>query len=281
MASVFTKSLRDQKWQIVGFGIALAVIGALDVFIWPAYRDALQNLQVPPALQAFLGSDLSIATGPGFLSSEFFSWTPILLIVYAVMQGTGAIAGEEGSGTLDLLLSQPVARRDVLVQKVAATCLGSALMVTVGAAGFFVSVPFVDINVTLRAITMAMANMLPITLLFFALSLWLGSTAPSRGVAAGCAIGVVTAAYFVNTLANGVRSLDSLKYASPFYYYGAGLPLVRGISWPHVVLLLGVAATFVMLALRAFERRDVATGGGDIDVLGALRLRRGARLHGG
>ena len=281
MPSVFTKSLRDQKWQILGFGLALAVIGALDVFIWPAYRDALQNLQVPAAVQAFLGSDLSIATGPGFLSSEFFSWTPILLIVYAVIQGTGAIAGEEGSGTLDLLLAQPVARRDVLVQKAAASCLGSVLMVAIGAGGFFVSVPFVDINVTLREITLAMANMLPITLFFFALSLWLSAVAPSRGLASGVAIGVVTAAYFVNTLANGVRSLDSLKYASPFYYYGAGLPLVDGIAWPHVALLLGLAAAFVVLALRAFECRDVATGGGDIDVLGALRLRRGARLHGG
>ena len=201
--------------------------------------------------------------------------------MYAVIQGTGAVAGEEGSGTLDLLLAQPVARRDVLVQKVAATCLGSVLMVAIGAGGFFVSVPFVDINVTLREITLAMANMLPITLFFFALSLWLSAVAPSRGLASGVAIGVVTAAYFVNTLAIGVRSLESLKYASPFYYYGAGLPLVNGIAWPHVALLLGIAAAFVVLALHAFARRDVATGGSDIDVLGALRLRRGARSRGG
>jgi ABC-2 type transport system permease protein len=52
-----------------------------------------------------------------------------------------------------------------------------------------------------------------------------------------------------------------LRYASPFYYYGAGLPLVKGIDWPHVALLFGVAVLFLVLALRAFERRDIAVGG--------------------
>ena len=37
-------------------------------------------------------------------------------------------------------------------------------------------------------------------------------------------------------------------------------------------MLIGVALAFVLLTLRAFERRDIATGGGsDIDLFGAMR----------
>ena len=108
--SVLRKSLRDQKWQIAGFGVSLAAIAVMDLFIWPAYRDQLQNFEMPAALEGFLGG-LSISTPEGFLTSEYFSWVPILLIVYAVIQGTGAIAGEESAGTMDLLLAQPVSRR--------------------------------------------------------------------------------------------------------------------------------------------------------------------------
>ncbi len=270
--SLFVKSLRDQKWQIAGFGLTLAVIGALDVLVWPAYKDTLQNLELPPALQAFLGSDLSIATAPGFLSSEFFSWVSVLLIVYAVIQGTGAIGGEEGSGTMDLLLAQPVARRDVVVQKAAATCLGSVLIVAIGYCGFAIAMPLVAIDVTLWDVALAMANMLPITLLFFALSLWLGSVAPSRAVASGGAIAVATASYFLNTLAQGIDALHKLKYATPFYYYGAGLSLVRGIEWAHAGLLLGISAVLFVLTLGAFERRDIATGGAaDVDLFAGVR----------
>ncbi|MHB8375334.1 MAG: ABC transporter permease subunit [Dehalococcoidia bacterium] len=273
--NIISKSLRDQRWQILGFGIALASMSSTTVFLWPSVRDTLQNFELPAAVKAFLGTDLSIATAAGYLSARYFGWIIVLLITYAVIQGTGAVAGEEGAGTMDLLLAQPVRRRDVLLQRTAAVCAGAAAITMLGWLGFAISVPFVGIQTSLADTLVASANMLPITLFFFALSLWLGAVAPSRGLASGVAIGLVTAGYFVNTLANGVRALDSLKYASPFYYYGAGLPLVNGIDWPHVALLLGLAAAFVLLALYAFERRDVATGGGDIDVLGALRRRRG------
>ena len=270
--SVFAKSLRDQRWQILGFGVTLALVAALDVLLWPSYRDTLQNLQIPPALQALLGTDLSLATPAGFLSSEFFSWTPVLLIVCAVIQGTGAVAGEESAGTLELLLAQPVPRSSVLVQKAAAVCIGAVLILAIAFCGFALTVPFVAIDVTLVDVGAGVLNMLPITLLFFGLALWLGAYAPSRGLASAIAVGVATAAYVLNTFAVGIDALRGLRWATPFYYYGSGLPLVDGIRWWHFGLLAGVAAGFFALSLWAFARRDIGTAGGsDVDVVGGLR----------
>jgi ABC-2 type transport system permease protein len=259
--NVADKSLRDQRWQIIGYGLALLSMAAMIIFIWPSYRATVESINLPPALQAFLGSDLNYASAPGFVSAEFFSWIPVLLIIYAVVQGTGAVAGEESSGTIDLLMAQPVTRSTMVLQKSLAFCVGAVLVVALGFIGFAVSIPFVSINITLRGAAAASANMLPITLLFFGFSLWLGAVAPSRGVAAGVAAAAATAAYFVNSLASGVHQISGLRYASPFYYYGAGLPLVKGIDWPHVALLLGIALLFLALALRAFERRDITIGG--------------------
>jgi ABC-2 type transport system permease protein len=261
MLNVADKSLRDQKWQIIGYGLALFSMAAMIVFIWPSYRTTVESINLPPALKAFLGSDLNYASAPGFISAEFFSWIPVLLIVYAVVQGTGAIAGEEGSGTIDLLMAQPVTRSTMVLQKCLAFCAGAVLVVLLGFVGFLVSIPFVSIDITLADAAVACANMLPITLLFFALSLWLSAVAANRAVAAGVAAGVATATYFVNSLASGVQEVSGLRFASPFYYYGAGLPLVKGIDWPHVALLLGVTLLLIVMALRAFERRDIAIGG--------------------
>ena len=271
-ASVFVKSLRDQRWQVVGFGLALAVMSSTAVFLWPSVRDTLQNFTLPTAVQAFLGTDLSIASAAGYLSARYFGWVDILLIVYAVIQGTGAIAGEESAGTMDLLLAQPIARRQVVLQKAATSVIGSAAIIAIGWLGFALSISFVRIDVSLADTATASANMLPITLLFFALSLWAGAVAPSRGVASGIVIAFATAAYFISTLANGVDSLRGLRYATPFYYYGSGASLVHGIQWWHVGLLLGSAAAFVALTVRTFERRDVSIGGAsDVDLAGMLR----------
>ena len=234
-------------------------------------RDTLQNFTLPAAVKAFLGTQLSIATPAGYLSARYFSWIIALPIVYAVVQGTGAIAGDEGSGTMDLLLAQPVTRRSVVLQRTAAACAGVVIMLTGGWLGFATSTPFVGIDVSLVDTAVASLNMVPITLFFFALSLWLGAVAANRGMAAGVATAAVTAGYFVNSLATGVAAIRNLQYATPFYYYGAGLPLVNGIAWTHVGLLFGASALLVVLALRSFERRDVSAGGGDVDLRGILR----------
>ncbi len=259
--NVVSKTLRDQKWQIVGFGVAFFIMAALIIFIWPSYRVTVQSIQLPEAIQALLGSNLAYSTPPGFLSAEYFSWIPILLIVYTIIQGTGAIAGEEGSGTIDLLMSQPITRANMAIQKTVAITIGAALIAGFGLLGFLLSVPFVDINLSLKGCAMASANMLPIALLYYALSLWFGSVLPNRTYAAGAATGLTTAGYFLNTIATAVHSLSWLKYASPFYYYGAGQPLVSGFDWPHVGLLLGIAALFVALTVRSFSRRDITIGG--------------------
>ena len=148
-ASVFVKSLRDQRMQVAGFGVALAVMSSTAVFLWPSVRDTLQNFELPAAVKAFIGTDLSIATAAGYLSARYFGWVDVLLIVYAVLQGTGAIAGEESAGTMDLLLAQPIARRDVVLQKVGAVVIGSASIIAIGWLGFALSIPFVNIGVSL------------------------------------------------------------------------------------------------------------------------------------
>ncbi len=271
--SIFTKALFDQKMQILGFGLTLAVIAAMDVYIWPSYRDTLQNFEIPPAFEALLGGDLNLATAPGFLSAEFYSWIPILLLVYAVIQGTGAIAGEESGGTMDLVLAQPVTRRSFVLQRIAATILASVLIIAIGYTGWLVSVPFVDIDVTLWDVFLANVNLLPITLLFFALSLAAGAIAPTRGMAVAVTVGIATATFFMQTLAATVDVLEPLRYLSPFYYYGNGQPLVDGLNWAHVALLTGISCGLAIVAVRTFEERDVSVGGAS-DLTLAAMLRR-------
>lgn len=268
--SIFMKTLRDQRWQILGFGAALLLIAVMDVFLWPAYEETFQNFEIPPALQAFLG-DADLGTPEGFLSAEYYSWIPILLIVFAVIQGTGAIAGEESSGTMDLLLAQPVSRTALVAQKVLATAVALLIIVMMGYAGFVLSVPFVDIDVSLGDILVATLNMLPIALLFYALSLWSGAMAPNRAAAAAGVIAVVTASYFLYSIANGVEAVQGLRYATPFYYYGAGESLTNGITWWHVGLLLGIAGALLAHALYVFQRRDISAGGSEFDAGGLLR----------
>lgn len=278
--SVFWRTLRDQRWQIIGFALAMALMSSTTVWLWPSVRDTLANLDLPDAIQALLGSDLNFATAAGYLSGRYFAWTIMLVVVYVVIAGTGAIAGEESAGTMDVLLAQPVPRRAVLLEKVAGIVLATAIIIAGGFVGFVLSIPTVRIDIALVDVAIACANMLPICLLFLTLSLWAGAVAPNRGTAAGVVIALTTASYFVYTLSNGMESLQGLRYATPFYYYGAGLPLVNGIVWWHVAVLLVPAGALMWLTLRTFERRDVSAGGATDLSAGSVMRRIVARRTG-
>ena len=102
-------------------------MAALMVAVYPSVRDnpALNKMveSYPEALKASsaFGGNVDYASGAGYLSSELFSFmVPLLLLVAAIGAGARATAGEEERGTLDLLLANPISRRRLVLEKLAA-----------------------------------------------------------------------------------------------------------------------------------------------------------------
>jgi ABC-2 type transport system permease protein len=254
------KTLRDVRGATIAIGAVLFIMALLDVLIYPSYRDSLADFELPEAFRGFLGEAGTITSPEGFLTAEFFSWIPLLLITIAVIGGTGALAGEEGAGTMDLLLAQPISRTRLVLEKTAGLVAAIALAALASFPGFLLGAAFTDIGVGMGRIFAAVVNMLPITLLFLALSLWGSATLPGRGAAAALAVGVVVVTYFLYTVGSAVDAIEGVRKLSPFYWADASRVLVRGFDWARAGALTAIAAALFVLALIAFVRRDVSAG---------------------
>jgi ABC-2 type transport system permease protein len=255
--SLFWKTLRDMRWQVVWYGLGLCLMAALVVFIYPSYRGQLADFEIPEALRGFLGESADYASPEGFLSAEIFSWVPILLVIFAIMQGTKLLGGEESDGTMDLLLAQPVSRTRVLLEKLGAFAAGAAAIAAITYLAFLLSVPFVDIDISQVALLVATANLVPLTWGFGAFAVWASVVLPTRQQATGLVTAVAVVTFFVNYLASIVDILRPARWLSPFHYANTANVLGGGIDWPLLAVLLGLTALFAVLALRAFERRDI------------------------
>lgn len=140
------RTIRDLRWQVVGYGLGLASMCMLIVFIYPSYRRQLADFQIPEALKPLLGGG-NYGTAAGFLTVEFFSWGPLLGIVFAIRAGTALLGGEETNTTLDLLLSLPISRTRLLLEKLSGFAIAAVVLTMLVNLGWLFSVPFVTLDV--------------------------------------------------------------------------------------------------------------------------------------
>ena len=247
--------------MMLGFGLGSALMAALILAIYPSYSDALEDFDIPPAMQAFIG-DIDIASASGFITAEFFSWIPILLVVYAIIQGTGALAGEESNGTLDLLLAYPISRTRLFVEKAASIIVGTFVIIALILPGWLLPYASVDIDVTLGRLIVATTAMVPLILAFAGLSLLAASVLSTRRDAASAMAALAVVSFFVNALGQASDVLDPLRPASLFYHFHSDQVVTSGVDAVGVAVLLATATGAASLAALMFQRRDIGVASG-------------------
>jgi ABC-2 type transport system permease protein len=224
------QTMRDRRALTAALaGYLVLLVGVMTIF-WPAVRDSadLQSFvrDLPAGVKALIG-DADYATAAGFLSAELFSlMVPLLMLVAAIGLGARAIAGEEEAGTIDLLLSLPITRRRVLVEKMAAAALDTIVL---GLALF---------------VSLVLASVLA------------GLHLNTAHVAAAVAVAVI--AYLLHALAPLVDALDGWDVLSPFAWYAGDVVLSEGLTVGHVIAPIAVAVALCAAAVVVLERRDLA-----------------------
>jgi ABC-2 type transport system permease protein len=266
LSSVFAKTVRERlrafRWW------CLVTIGFVSLYgsVYPSIRgkESLNKLlkDYPEALKNLVGfgGNLDFVSGAGYLGSEVFSfWAPIVLLAVAIAAGSSALAGEEESGTLDLLLSLPLSRSRCLLEKLAAlVCETSALAFLLWI--LLVIVSHADaMGVSTGRLAAAVLAALLFALDFGILALALGAATGRRALAIGVSATLAVAADIINALAPMASWLDKIKLASPFYYYSHGDPLRNGVNVRDALILLAVAVVFAVIAPGLFRRRDLTT----------------------
>lgn len=251
------KTLRDARGATISIGAVIFLMALLDVLLYPEFRETFKDMELPDFLKGFLGEAGDLSSPTGFYTARFFSWIPLLLITLAIIHGTGTLAGEEAAGTLDLLLAHPISRTRLMLEKVGGLTIAVCLAAVTAVPGFVLGAMFVDAGIGVWRLTLASVNMIPIGLLFLALSLWASVTLPNRGAAVMLTVGVVVVAYFIYTLGASVDVLDTPRAMTPFYWADGSRVLDHGLDWPRFLGMLVLAAAFLVHALWQFQRRDI------------------------
>lgn len=264
LSNVFSKTLRDMRvalfWWIVGMFLMTLYVVAL----YPSIQESGSNVQdyfntMPEAFKAMFGGVPDLSKPEGFLSMELFSFFyPLMVLAWTVTYGAGLIGGEEDNRTLDLLLSTPVARWRVVLEKFVALVVFSLIVFLATYLGVVAGAVIADVQgLDMGDVLIGTLNMAPLGLFFGALALCLTGLKSGRGLALGATLGFVAVSYLVDIMAEVSNIPDWLRRLSPWYYYNGDRVLFDGVNAGHALLLLGLTVVLVGLAMWGFERRDV------------------------
>ncbi|MFA7250036.1 MAG: ABC transporter permease subunit [Dehalococcoidia bacterium] len=256
---LLSQMLYRLRMQVLWYGVGLAFWAGLEMLLFPSVASSLGDLDYPEEiLNAFGTGGISMSDPRAFFTAEFFSLGPLVLGAFAIFASTGALAGEEGSGTMEMLASLPVARSSMFFQKLGAILVAMLGVIVITSVGWTLTMPFADLGRELTNLMLVGATLaqLPFTAFIIATGLFFGAVAPSRSTAAACTGAIMVVAYLVVAIASAVESVSDIKYASPYYYSDLQGVLIDGIKIEHQLVLGSVTAIIGLLALGAFEARE-------------------------
>ncbi len=265
LLSIARKTLRDCRRAVLGWGLGLAALTLLQLAVYPSVRSQGASIRdlinsYPATFKAMFGMNgVDFTSGPGYLSTETFSLlAPLMLIGLGIALGSGAIAGEEERGTLDLLMASPVSRIRVLTAK----ALGSLAALVATAALLFLTTlagaAAFDMGVGAEMLAQATCALLLLACASGGVTLLAGAATGKRGAAIAAGAGFAVISYFLDSLAEITTAVRPWRVVSVFHQVPASGALHGdlGIAGPAATAAFAVACC--LAAGYLFSRRDLA-----------------------
>lgn len=266
--AVFFETLRRSWRQIIYWGIGLGLYALYPFVLLPESSDGLDGMvelmeMFDSTMLAAVGlTDVAMMATPEGIVGYTINFALLVTAVFAVIAGLNVTSAEEDAGILDVLLSWPLPRWQVVVEKSLAY---SAMMVGIGLCmglGMLLGKQIAPIEVDLsNGVLMGAAlSLIPPTLVIMAFTVLVATIVRRRAVASAIAGVAVVVSFMMEAVANAVGSsaAESISRLSIFSYYDAFEALANGLDVVIALALLALMAAMVAAATVFFERRDLA-----------------------
>jgi ABC-2 type transport system permease protein len=259
LGSIFAKTLREQRRALIIWS-ALVVLMLVAVYAGLSQVDLHQlGGLAQNRAYLFLNDAVATDTASGYVTWKYGFFFSLVLSIYALIIGSRLLRGEEARGALDIVLSTPRSRTNLLWEKVLAVAVCVLALGLAFAFGALLGAKGQHDPLSVGGALLAGIN-LSLLLFFYAmLALFISQYTRTAGVAAGIT-GALYALFFVlDGTGRAYPHLAWIQRLSPNFYYGRSKPLIPtyGTNWGAMALLLALGLLLLVGAVRIFIRRDI------------------------
>ncbi len=253
LKSVFSKSTRDLLGSAVGWSAGL---GLFALMIVTTAKEALEPIrQVMSNTPLFAALFGNITTYESYISIAFFTYFPVLLVVFSITQ-VGEWSSEEEEGRMELTAAMPLPRWQLIAARYVGIVLSLLVMLLVIGASLILGAAISGISLDPLRVWQALAASLPVALVVAAFGLCIATWLKRPGAAMPITIAVVVAMFFLELFAPFLGLPEAALNLSIFHLYGK--PMVAGIEWGGMLALIAAILILGAGSLIGLNRRDIA-----------------------
>jgi ABC-2 type transport system permease protein len=239
----------QQRVWIVGWAIGLAVLAGFLASITKVMVDAFGNSDIP-MLRAYF-ERAGINAYASFVGVIWFSTLLLLISLFVAVQVNGW-AADDAEGRLEAILSAPVSRARVVVERIAAVLIACAILVAASSVVVYLTASSAGISLPGGRFVFASVAVLPVAYAFSGIGHALVGWRPRVAVAILGALAVV--GYFTQQFAPIFQWPDWTTNLSLFALYGT--PMSKD-DWGGIATLVAIGLAGTAVAIVAMRRRDV------------------------
>lgn len=175
-----------------------------------------------------------------------------LLAVFAITQ-VARWSADDNEGRLETVLSAPVSRTRVVVERALTLLVDTIVLVSVSSTVFYVAAHAANINIRAGDVIAASVPLIPFTMSFAAVGALLASRVPRATVAVLAMLAFLS--YLVTQAGPLLKFPDWAMKLSVFSLYGT--PLTSGIDWTGLSIMLAITVIGFGAGAILMQRREV------------------------
>ena len=262
---IFLNTLRRTWLQMLYWGAGLGLMALFTAAMVPFF-DSMKMVELlqgmPPILLAAAGFDADLqvlATPEGIITVGFFGKFALIFAACPVVMGMRISANDEDDGVMEVMLSLPLPRWQIIVERFLAYSLS---IVGVGAlvyAGLWLGVALVDVQIDMARMATVVFNVVPVLIFVLAFTALMAALLRRRQRALAVTTAFVIASFMIDTVAGivGEGLSQTLRAVSFFSYYDPSGIVQQGLDQGKTLFISALAVALALGSVWAFRRRDV------------------------
>ena len=240
--SIFRNELKRGWISAVIFGGIISFMLAVCVLIYPEMKGQMNEMnqmfsEMGAFSEAFGMDQLDFGTLVGYYGVECGNVLGIGGALFSAFLGIRALSGEEAGRTAEFLLTHPVRRSRLIMEKLLAVLAQIISLNLLIVLPVMLSFAIIGESVPLQEFVLIHLAYLILQIEIALLCFGLSGLLRGNGIAIG--MGLAMGLYFLSLVANITESAEFLRYITPFSYAAAS-DIVSDLSLDIWLILLGL-----------------------------------------